>query len=145
MLSEIEQRQKVIEVARSWLGTPYHHMGRVKSAGVDCATFVCEVYEEAGITPHIVLDYYPKDWALHKNKERYLETVLKYSRIISKPEIGDMILYRFGRVASHSAIVIEYPKIIHCALRIGVLEDFEGSPRAPIQRRVGFFSPWGKE
>ena len=39
-------RNRVCRIARSWLGTPYHHMGRVKGAGVDCAMFPLEVYRE---------------------------------------------------------------------------------------------------
>jgi len=30
------RRLAVTEEARVWLGTPYHHMGRVKGAGTDC-------------------------------------------------------------------------------------------------------------
>jgi cell wall-associated NlpC family hydrolase len=30
-------RAAVVAEARSWLGTPFHHQGRVKAAGVDCA------------------------------------------------------------------------------------------------------------
>ncbi len=27
----------VVRTARTWLGTPYHHQGRLKGVGVDCA------------------------------------------------------------------------------------------------------------
>ena len=48
MMTE-SQRAEVVRVARSFIGTPYHHMGRVKGAGVDCATLLAEVYYEAGV------------------------------------------------------------------------------------------------
>jgi cell wall-associated NlpC family hydrolase len=141
---EQEERQRVVEVAKSWLHTPYHHMGRVKGVGVDCATFLCEVYREAGISNYIDLDFYPMDWALHRDKERYLETILKYTHIVSRAKMADIIIYRFGRVASHSAIVTQYPKVINCYVEIGVCEDVDGSIRLPFERRIGIFSPWGK-
>ena len=33
----------VVRMARTWLGTPYHHQGRVKGAGVDCGGLVIGV------------------------------------------------------------------------------------------------------
>jgi len=41
----------VIRCAHAWLRTPYHHMGRVKGAGVDYAMLLAEVYSEAGRVP----------------------------------------------------------------------------------------------
>jgi hypothetical protein len=39
------QRAEVVRVTRSFVGTPYHHMGRVQ---VDCATRLAEAYYERG-------------------------------------------------------------------------------------------------
>jgi cell wall-associated NlpC family hydrolase len=141
---EQEERQRVIKVAESWLGTPYHHMGRVKGVGVDCGTFLCEVYHEAGVTDFIGLEYYPFDWHLHRDEEKYLEILLRYVRIVSRARAGDIIMYRFGRVASHSAIITTYPQVINCFVKIGVCTEYDGSSRLPFERRIGIFSPWGK-
>lgn len=35
---------QAVAEAITWLGTPYHHQGRVKGVGVDCGTLLCEVY-----------------------------------------------------------------------------------------------------
>lgn len=40
---------EAVAEAMTWLGTPYHHQGRVKGVGVDCATLLCEVYKEVGL------------------------------------------------------------------------------------------------
>ncbi len=41
---------EVVRVARTWLGTPYHHQGRVKGAGVDCAGLSVGVAKELGLS-----------------------------------------------------------------------------------------------
>ena len=64
-MSETEQRQRVVDVARTWLGTPYHSAARVKGVGVDCLTVLAEVYHEAGIIGHVDIPYYPNDFMLH--------------------------------------------------------------------------------
>ena len=38
---------EAVQEALTWLGTPYHHQGRVKGVGVDCGTLICEVYEKS--------------------------------------------------------------------------------------------------
>lgn len=36
---EQEERARFVATALSYVGTPYHHHGRLKGIGVDCATF----------------------------------------------------------------------------------------------------------
>lgn len=139
------QRALVVEEARTWLRTPYHHMGRVKGAGVDCAMLLLEVYEKCGLIPHIELPHYPMDWALHRSEEKYLGWVEKYAVKVERPLPGDVALYRFGRCVSHGAIVIGWPEIIHAHLpdRCVVLGD--GTQGQLAGRLHGFYSLWGKK
>src|SRR5438309_8526646 len=106
-------RNEICAIARSWLGTPYHHMGRVKGAGVDCAMFPLEVYREAGLIKSIEIPYYPQQWMLHRSEEIYLGVVQRHAREIEQPAPGDFVLYHFGRCWSHGAIVLDWPLIIH--------------------------------
>ena len=39
----MNQRQRVVAEAETWLRTPYHHMGRIKGGGIDCPTLLAEV------------------------------------------------------------------------------------------------------
>src|SRR5215471_11779007 len=92
------QRQAVLAEAIEWLQTPYHHAARVKGAGVDCLTLLAEVYERAGIIPHVEIPFYPPDWHLHRDAERYLEGVMQYAREIDgPPQPGDIAIFKFGR------------------------------------------------
>ena len=108
-----EKRELVINIAKTWLGTPYHTGGRVKNAGVDCLTLLAEVYSEAGIIARPEIPYYPNDWHLHRSSERYLEGLLQYAHEVETPLAGDIAMWKFGRCFSHGAIVVEYPVIIH--------------------------------
>lgn len=153
---EASQRQKVVEVAKTWLRTPYHHAGRVKGAGVDCLTLLAEVYHEAGLIEKVKIDYYPMDWHLHRSAERYLNGLFDYAREIeNNPLPGDIVLWKFGRCFSHGAIVVSWPTVIHSYLNIGVA--YEDAENAAYLQKIGenvadrgkerprkFFSYWGK-
>jgi NlpC/P60 family putative phage cell wall peptidase len=106
-------RAAVLAEAETWLGTPYHHMARVKGAGCDCLTLLAEVYERAGILPHVEVPYYRPDFMHHRSDERYLEGVLGYGREVEQPEPGDVALFKLGRVFAHAGIVVEWPRLIH--------------------------------
>ena len=56
---------------------------------------------------------------LHRDEEKYLEWVRPYAREITREELlpGDLVMWKFGRTYSHSAIVIEGSKIIHAVNR----------------------------
>src|SRR4051794_8469193 len=77
------RRVAIVTEAETWLGTPFHHQGRVKGAGVDCAMLLAEVYHRCGFVPHIDPGHYPPDWHLHRDAERYLEKVMPYAHEIA--------------------------------------------------------------
>ena len=81
-----EQRRNIVRAAQEWIGTPYHHHGRVKKAGADCAMFPLTVYQECGVLP---TEYQPPEysvqWHLHRSEELYLKEIDKFVREISGP------------------------------------------------------------
>ena len=136
------QRLAVVAEAREWLGTPYHHMGRVKGAGTDCLMMLAEVYEAAGVVPHIEVPFYPPDWHLHHNAERYLDGIMRYAREIPGPPLpGDVALFKFGRCFAHGAIVIDWPLLIHAWHNAGVLYASATQPQL-AERPMRFFDPF---
>lgn len=123
-LIDLPARERVVAVARSWLGTPYHPEGRVKGAGCDCLTLLAEVYAEAGVMPRISIPYYPADWHLHRSAERYLQGLQHYAHELEgAPQPGDIALWKFGRCYSHGAIVVQWPRIIHACIGRNCSED----------------------
>lgn len=144
-MTEQKQRSAVIAEAKSWLLTPYHHAARIKGAGVDCMMLLAEVYAAVGvIMPVAEFEHYPMDWMLHKDDDRYSEGLLRYCRPVEAALPGDVAMFRFGRVPSHSAIVIEWPLVIHAyADERGVV--ISNAEQGKLSGRcVAFYSPWGR-
>ncbi len=121
---EAAMRRGVIAEAESWLGTPFHHQGRVKGpeGGVDCAMLLFEVFKAAfGSTDHWPLtpDHfaYSPQWHLHHSEEKYLQMIadLGGREIPGPPQPGDLAVWKIGRTYSHGAIVAAWPEIIHAA------------------------------
>lgn len=115
------ERHNVVAEAKTWLGTPYHHHGRVKGVGVDCAMLPAEVYHACGLIPRVEVDHYPIDWHLHRSEERYLATVLDHATETDRKDVGNFILYRWGRCFAHGAIIVQWPIIIHAWNGVGVM------------------------
>jgi len=140
-MTEQEQRDAVVEEVKTWIATPYHHQGRIKGVGVDCATILCEVYEKVGLIPHVDPRPYPPDWHLHRDGERYMGWLHQYAKEVESPKIGDIALWKFGRCFSHGGIIVDHNTIVHSYLGIGVVLEkmnagiFEG-------RDVKYFSLW---
>ena len=137
-------RAAVVEEARGWIGTPYRAAQRVRGpmGGVDCLTFVVEVFERAGVIPHYHVPFYPQDWHLHRDVERYMLGVLEYAReIAGPPQPGDVALFKFGRCFAHGAIVLEWPRLIHAWHNAGVLCADATQPHL-AGRPVRFFDPF---
>lgn len=143
-MNKAAQRQAVIEEARTWLRTPYHHRARVKGAGVDCMLFLAEVYASAGvIDPIVEIPYYPRDWMLHRGDGRYLRGIREYCRPVATPQPGDVAMFDFGRDTSHSAIVLDWPMVIHAFADESGVVISDASKGRLASRLEGFYSPWG--
>jgi len=113
-------RDAIVEEARRWIGTPYHHMADVLGVGVDCAMLPLRVYQSVGLIP---LDVdprpYPHDWMLHRSDERYLQNVERFASKVDEPLPGDIALFRIGRCLAHGAIVETPHMMIHAQLEAG--------------------------
>lgn len=112
-------RKDVVEEAKSWLGTPYHHLAKIKGAGVDCGQLLIGVYSNVGLIPDIETGYYPNDWHFHRSEEQYIGWVSKYAKPTDNPKVGDVMLFKFGRCISHGGILVGDNLIIHSYLRQG--------------------------
>ena len=86
----IGDRRRVIAEAESWLGTPYHHMGRLKGVGCDCLTLLAGVYHASGVIPALDIPFYPPDWHLHRSVERYLEGLVGHACEVDGAKPGDV-------------------------------------------------------
>jgi len=125
--NSIDQRMLVIQCARSWIGTPFHHRARVKGSGVDCIQLIVAAYEEAGVLRDVEVPPYPPDFMLHQEAERYITGVVLHASEIplegNYPAPGDVVLWKFGKCFSHGALVSSWPNVIHAYARRPVLEE----------------------
>lgn len=128
-------RNDIVETARGWLGTKFHHQGRVKatkahSGGCDCIGLIVGVTKDLEMDSNIFdpvtnrklplykFDYnnYPKlpDGNMLRNAlANCLEEIT-----LDEVNEGDVILFRFEDEPQHVGIVSKYKSgglgIIHC-------------------------------
>ena len=142
---EQKQRQLVISEARSWCGTPFHMNAFVKGVGVDCGRFLVACFSAGGINVPDIKDLpiMSAQWHLHKNDERYLELITKFTKITQAPQPGDIVMMRIGKGYAHSGILVELPLVmIHASPPCVLKQDLEQLPRLRKHERI-FLTPWG--
>lgn len=123
---------RVMTVARSWLGTPYHHQAAVKGAGCDCLGLIRGVYREvAGREPETPPPY-SRDWGEMRGEETLLGAARRHLRELERGaaiQPGDVLVFRMrkGAIAKHAGIVTETrhgapARMIHAQEGVGVAE-----------------------
>jgi len=134
-------REAIVAEALTWLGTPYHHHGRIKGVGVDCAQILLAVYCDA-LQLAAVLDvgHYSTQWHFHKSEEVYLQWLTQAgARQVSEPQPGDIAMFKFGHTFSHSAICVGEGLWVHAYSEAGVIVS--RLTEAPLEgRKVQFWS-----
>jgi cell wall-associated NlpC family hydrolase len=113
-------RQQIVEMARSWIGTPYRHQGRTRR-GVDCAGPLVNIANEIGaegITDRLIYSRFPESFNL---KEQMDAALIKVDKDKVKP--GDVLLFKIDVLPQHVGIAGNYKhgglSIIHCYQRVG--------------------------
>ena len=112
-----EKRAQVVEEALSWIGTPYHHAASVKGAGADCGTLLIEVYSRCDVIEKFKPRKYSRQFHLHRDEEWYKRYVESWATPVDTPQMGDICLFKVGRLFSHGAVVIDWPHVVHAMAR----------------------------
>lgn len=82
---------------------------------------------ESGLMPKdkLNIEDYSNEWHLHHSEEKYLKYVEQVADKVDLEndilEIGDFLLYQFGRCISHGAIYIGNGLVIHAFVDYGVI------------------------
>jgi cell wall-associated NlpC family hydrolase len=137
-------REDVVLEALTWERTPYHHKARIRGVGVDCANLPAAVYEACGLIPKIDPEY-SHQWMLNRDEELFLSFIVPYAqKEIARDQVGpgDLIVWKFGRTFSHSAIVIDYPEVIHAVNLEGVSRGNAERDGLLVDRPVKYFTLW---
>lgn len=144
-----QSRSAVVATARTWIGTPYHHMADLKGIGVDCAMILVRIFCDSGLVEPFDPRPYTRDWMLHRNEERYLGFLLQRTHEVAVPDMGDIALFRVGRCYAHGAIVTKSDPlhILHAFAGVGCVIEEELSRNVDLGARLSttrFFSHWRK-
>jgi NlpC/P60 family putative phage cell wall peptidase len=110
-------RLRVVEIARQWIGTPYHHQASAKGIGTDCLGLVRGVWRELYGFDAEVPPAYSRDWADASGHETMLEAASRHLIAVDPGLIGpaDVVLFRIrpGMVAKHAGVMTSATTMIH--------------------------------
>src|SRR5215469_9409156 len=104
---EIEQRNKVVTEALTWIGTPYVSNGDVKHAGTDCGMLLVRCFVDTGMVPAFDPRPYPDQWGLHGDREIYKEIVERFCKPVTSfedgriPQPADIVLFKLDKLFVH--------------------------------------------
>lgn len=118
-------------VARTFIGTPYHHAAAAKGIGCDCLGLVRGVWRDIhGAEPERVPAYGPV-WLSGETIERLAEGARRHFHEIAPRDAGpgDVLLFRWrqGQPARHVAILSFAGRMIHAQEGVAVSEVVLGS------------------
>lgn len=104
--------QQIVDEARTWLGTPFKHQGRLKGVGSDCIGIVLEVGKSLGLIDLEVSGYgrSPDGILMQKTMDSYLDKV-SFNTI----QPGDILLMKFETLPQHVAFYTD----------IGILHSYQ--------------------
>ena len=110
-------RDEIVEAARLWLGTPYHHQASLRGVGCDCLGLVRGVWRDLhGDEPEAPPPYSPS-WAESLRQETLALAAGRHLQplILTEARPGDVLLFRWREhlPAKHCAILASPDRIIH--------------------------------
>lgn len=139
-------RKRIIQEAKTWVGTPFHLHGRLKNIGCDCVGLLIGVAKELNLLsrqnqglPHFdTLDYHPRE------SSKLLEQMLKL-HLCEKTnlQIADVVMLQYDSIPGHIGVVSQNSEgllsIVHANMRFKkvVEHTLDESLRSKI---VGIFS-----
>lgn len=110
---------QLVNEARGWLNTPFHHQGRAKGRGVDCIGLPIGCLKELG-----VVTYNPDGYAREPDgtMEKYLSANLEEIPM----QAGALLLFKIRTNPQHIAIATDY----------GMIHSFSGGAKKVIEHRI---------
>lgn len=123
----LEAQRRLYSVALSWIGTPFVAHAMIKGAGVDCVSLAAAVYVESGLVLNYSAPPYSLDGGNHLNLSKIVTWIEASGRFEEVPDkralIGDVLLFKMGRVDHHVGIKITESTFVQALRRYGVVES----------------------
>lgn len=127
--------EQVVETARTWINTPFHHQARLKGVGCDCVGLILGVAWELGLT-----EFDSKHYGRIPDGQLLVELLHEHLTPLTEPELGSIALFRIRRHPQHLGLITgtEPLAVIHAYQGIGkVAEHFLDNFWA--ERVIGYF------
>ena len=122
---------RVLESARGWIGTPYHHQASVRGVGCDCLGLIRGVWRELYGTEPPGLGPYTGDWAEATGNEALLLAARRHltETAITAARPGDVLIFRLqhNAVAKHAGVLAGEGRMIHAQEGVPVSEVHLGA------------------
>lgn len=123
--------ERVVALARGWIGTPYLHQASRCGTGADCLGLVRGVWRELYGREPEVPPAYTADWGEFSGGEVLMAAVARNLLVVSADAefaLGQVLLFRMrrGAVAKHLGILTEAgeaPAFVHAYSGHGVVEN----------------------
>lgn len=113
----------IAKAACEWLGTPHVNNAKVKGIGVDCGMLLIASLEDSNTIKKddITVKPYSNEWHLHRDTEWFKSYVERYCDKVTDLQVGDFLLYQYGRCISHGAVYIGNNTVVHALVGQGVI------------------------
>ncbi len=122
-----EKQARLAEVARRWLGTPFHPHACVVHAGVDCVNLLGAIFTESGALDGWEFPAYTMDGGDHRGESQVIHWLDGNSRFKclddEARQPGDVLCFRLGRVPHHVGLLIAGNRFVHAIRNYGVIES----------------------
>jgi NlpC/P60 family putative phage cell wall peptidase len=110
----------IVQAARRWIGTPYHHQQSQYGVGTDCLGLIRGIWREViGPEPEVV-PLYSCDWGETGAEEILQLATMRHliAKSLAEPALGDVILFRMRRgcIAKHLGVQVQIgaaPSFVH--------------------------------
>lgn len=127
-------RQDVVDLARSWIGTPYLHQGARRGVGTDCLGLLLGVWRELYGNLPFKVPPYGIGWDAPDQSERLWGAACTYlePKDLGDGSVGDVLLFRMRQAgpARHLGIDTGEGTFVHAYSRHAVLESGLSTPWA---------------
>ncbi len=136
--------KEVSDVAKTYVGTPFNHLGRVKSVGIDCIGIILGVAEDLSIPLTIHPEF--KRYGRRSRQRPLLDYMDEQFIKIEKREVGSIAVSWFNRKTkepSHLGIVTSIG-MVHTNGHLGIAIEEHWSPMWAM-KIVGFYKYPGVE
>jgi hypothetical protein len=150
-MTEQQERRAVITEALTWRGTPFVWEAAIKGVGVDCGRFIAAALNGAGVRQIDIakLPHLSPQWFLHHSDESFIKLIEQFATEYEPqagrtPKPASMVVAKLGMDWGHSALVMDWPKVIgaaneHC---VTVWNNVFLSPQYG-RKKLRYFDFWG--